>query len=204
MLLVSSLNRAAARVINVAAAIVTGLLSVSLFGRPYVAVPLTYLGYPPLLSIAIHIVFGLWLAFASRRITDGQLPPGEVGNRVCRDCGDCYAIRWRDVWCALHFRAASAQPETDWVDWISRQGKRLKPQSMPAFAIEAACEGDPPSKMFVLQPGEAKPGSDVMEETIMDLKRCVISLPVDFTEVTRHGVHDAKFPLKIWKFTSAV
>ncbi len=73
VLLVPRLDPAIARVVRVAAAIITALASLSLFWWPYIGMTFTYLGYFSLfLGVAVLVVFALWLAL---RLRGGISPP---------------------------------------------------------------------------------------------------------------------------------
>ncbi len=67
-------------------------------------------------------------------------------------------------------------------------------------SITAACtRGTPPTKLFVLQPGTAKPSSPVVKETASALQDCGISFPNDFVKAAVHPSTTPEFSMTIWK-----
>lgn len=67
-------------------------------------------------------------------------------------------------------------------------------------SISAACTGHtPPTKLFVLQPGNAKPGSQVVKQTVSALRDCGISFPGDFVKAAVHPSKNLEFSMTIWK-----
>ena len=70
-------------------------------------------------------------------------------------------------------------------------------------SISAACaERTRPLKLFVLQPGNAKTGSQVVEQTASALRDCGISFPADFVKAAVHPSNTPEFSMTIWKLTS--
>ncbi|TXN28802.1 hypothetical protein [Lacisediminihabitans profunda] len=69
-------------------------------------------------------------------------------------------------------------------------------------SITAACaDHKAPTKLFVLQPGNAKAGSQVVKQTVSALQDCGISFPGDFVKAAVHPSKNKEFSMTIWKLS---
>jgi hypothetical protein len=67
-------------------------------------------------------------------------------------------------------------------------------------SISAACtQNAPPTKLFVLQPGNATAASPVVVQTAAALQDCGISFPEDFVKAAVHPSKNGAFAMTIWK-----
>ncbi|MEO5874053.1 MAG: hypothetical protein ABIQ26_03540, partial [Streptosporangiaceae bacterium] len=119
--------------------------------------------------------------------------------------------------------------DASWVDWISDQGDSLQAGGVPATAtssagslyafnhsgyaspwvgssqpaaynsLTTACTKDPPTDLFVLQPGSAQVYAFSISGVTKNLARCGISFPGDFRLVAQRGSVDPERAILIWR-----
>ena len=123
------------------------------------------------------------------------------------------------------------EADAAWIDWVAAAGDSLGANDLPATAIAStgalyafnhsgyanpwigrnvpaafvslsvACTVDPPSDLFVLQPGTSPEHAPSTSGVTKSLAACGINFPGDFRVVDKRGSPDPALAMTIWRLT---